>query len=84
MTVRTHPTFSETGKQAMSYCILILQVQFLSKILEWLKGVNKLPGTPAEGKLDANRIAVAGHSRGGKLAALHFGSGPTLTSGAQP
>jgi hypothetical protein len=55
--------------------VLDLQVHFLPKILEWLKGLNELPGTPALGKLDAGRIAVAGHSRGGKLAALHFASG---------
>ena len=54
-----------------------LQVQFLPRILEWLKEVNELPGTPAHGKLDASRVAVAGHSRGGKIAALHFASGDT-------
>jgi len=72
----------QSGGGFMEVLVDAIEVQFLSKILEWLKGVNKLPGTPAEGKLDANRIAVAGHSRGGKLAALHFGSGEKSIFGA--
>ena len=34
------------------------------------------PGGFAEGRLDLGRVGVAGHSRGAKLAALHFVGAP--------
>ena len=49
-----------------------VQLEFLDPLMAWLAEQNVAPGGFAEGKLDLNRVGVAGHSRGGKLAALHF------------
>lgn len=47
------------------------QLKFLDPLLAWLAEQNAATGGFAEGKLDLSRVGVAGHSRGGKLAALH-------------
>ena len=63
------------------------QLTFLGPLLDWLAEQNSTAGGFAEGRLDLDRVAVAGHSRGGKLATLHFASAglgfaqnPTLPS----
>ena len=52
------------------------QLTFLAPLLEWLEEQNATTGGFAGGMLDLDRLAVAGHSRGGKLATLHFASAP--------
>ena len=41
-------------------------------MLDKLREDSRDPGSPLHGRLDLARLAVAGHSRGGKLAALLF------------
>ena len=41
-------------------------------VLAWLATENARAGGFAEGLLDLGTVGVAGHSRGGKLAALHL------------
>ena len=48
------------------------QLTFLGPLIEWLGEQSSSAGGFAEGLLDLDRLAVAGHSRGGKLATLHF------------
>ena len=71
-------------RQALNCCTLVvdrnlcmsslLQLTFLSPLLDWLEEQNSTAGGFAEGLLDLTRLATAGHSRGGKLATLHFAS----------
>lgn len=46
---------------------VVLQLQWLPQIVEWAKTTKKLAG-----KLDWSLVATAGHSRGGKIAGLHY------------
>ena len=48
------------------------QVQYLEPLLEWLAHENASEDSRLHGMVDLDRIGVAGHSRGAKLAALHF------------
>lgn len=57
-----------------------LQLQFLPAILNWTAQLSDATGNPASGRLDTTRVAVAGHSRGGKLAALHYAHGEHLST----
>ena len=52
------------------------QVAFLDALLEKLQGDTRDKSSPLYHQLDLARLAVAGHSRGGKLAALHFARTP--------
>ena len=52
-----------------------MQAQFLGPLLDWLAAQNNDSSSPAHGMLDLKSVAVAGHSRGGKIAALHYASG---------
>lgn len=47
----------------------------MADIIAHLDMINKNMTSPAYKKLDLTRLAVAGHSRGGKMAALHFATG---------
>jgi hypothetical protein len=49
-------------------------VNFLDGILSWLADENQSKDSQLYGLLDFDRVAVAGHSRGAKLACLHFAS----------
>jgi hypothetical protein len=42
------------------------------KFIEQLKTVISNPTNPLYGKLDFNNMGAAGHSRGAKIAAMHF------------
>ncbi|CAL8467607.1 g7145 [Coccomyxa elongata] len=48
------------------------EVEFLDGILSWLADQNSSEGSRLFGLLNFDRIGVAGHSRGAKLACLHF------------
>lgn len=48
------------------------QAGFMLKFLEQLKLAAANPTNPLNGKLDLDNMGAAGHSRGGKIAALHF------------
>ena len=49
-----------------------MQLTFLEPLLSWLEARDTEPGGFAEGLLDLEVLGVVGHSRGGKLATLHF------------
>lgn len=53
------------------------EMPFVGEALKWLKAASSGDAAqPAlQGRADLNRLVVAGHSRGGKLAALHYSSG---------
>ena len=48
------------------------QMQCLEPLLAWLAEQNELTGSELHGCVALDRLGVAGHSRGAKLAALHF------------
>ena len=50
----------------------ILEVQAFKPFLSWVNSESKRPGSSLHGLIDTNKSFVAGHSRGGKLAALIF------------
>ena len=52
-----------------------LQLTFLAQIYDWLEKQQQQPGSDLTGALDLSNVALAGHSRGGKLAALQFANG---------
>lgn len=54
-----------------------LQLTFLGQIYEWLDKGRQQPDSVLAGALDLSNVALAGHSRGGKLAALQFANGMT-------
>ncbi len=53
---------------------LLPQLQFFPVLHAWMKKQTAAPAGFTAGQLDLGRLAAAGHSRGGKLAALHFAS----------
>ena len=57
--------------------MLHMQVRYLDGILEWLDQQNRDDASALHSIVDLTRIGTAGHSRGAKLACLHFaGSSP--------
>lgn len=48
------------------------QLQYFDTIVGWLREQSGAPGSFLHGLLDISKLAVAGHSRGGKLAGLLF------------
>lgn len=54
----------------MSQLLLYMQLPFLQLLTSWLETQPELKSL-----VDTDTIGVAGHSRGAKLAALHFASG---------
>mmetsp|Transcript_17881 Transcript_17881/g.53831 ORF Transcript_17881/g.53831 Transcript_17881/m.53831 type:complete len:582 (-) Transcript_17881:1836-3581(-) len=53
-----------------------VELQFFPVLLEWLGRHSAASAGFLAGQLDLDHLATAGHSRGGKLAALHFASRP--------
>ncbi|KAK9902260.1 hypothetical protein WJX75_009888 [Coccomyxa subellipsoidea] len=51
------------------------ELTFLGQIYEWLDKGRQQPDSVLAGALDLSNVALAGHSRGGKLAALQFANG---------
>lgn len=50
-----------------------MQLSCLEEILEtWLSDLVQDPQAPVYGKVDLTTILMTGHSRGAKLATLHF------------
>ena len=47
-------------------------MQCLEPLLAWLAEQNAAAGSQLHGRIALDRLGVAGHSRGAKLAALHF------------
>ena len=50
----------------------LVQVRYLDGLIEWLGKENQTSSSTLHGAVDTSRIAGAGHSRGAKLACLHF------------
>jgi pimeloyl-ACP methyl ester carboxylesterase len=58
------------------------ELSFLPALLAWARSSSATPGHFCHGCLDVGALCVAGHSRGGKLAALHFACSPELVRAA--
>lgn len=65
-------SYSQYTPLQCSVCVCKQQVAFLDGLLEKLQGDTRDESSPLYHQLDLARLGVAGHSRGGKLAALHF------------
>jgi predicted dienelactone hydrolase len=63
---------SDTLKAHVRVSMIACQVEYLDGLLGWLAERNGSVDSKLQGLLDLERIGVAGHSRGAKLAALHF------------
>ena len=50
----------------------LAQARYLHGLIEWLENENQKSSSTLYGAVDTDRIASAGHSRGAKLACLHF------------
>ena len=50
----------------------LVQVRYLDGLIKWLERENQTSSSTLHGTVDTARIASAGHSRGAKLACLHF------------
>lgn len=48
------------------------QAGFMLKFIDQLEAVAANPDNPLHGKLDFTNMGAAGHSRGAKIAAMHF------------
>lgn len=53
----------------------MVQMQFPSQIMDWMKVTARNPVSNLYQKFDFSRIAVAGHSHGGSLAAYAYANG---------
>lgn len=56
----------------LCFCSCVPQVGFLPYFLDVLRTAASNPTNPLHGKLDFNNMGAAGHSRGAKIAAMHF------------
>ena len=57
-------------------CTCALQLTFLSQIYNWLRQQqHQQPNGVLANNVDLKNVALAGHSRGGKLAALQYANG---------
>ena len=50
----------------------VKELECLICVLDWLAAEVVRPGSRVHGKVNLASVGIAGHSRGGKLAALHF------------
>lgn len=55
-----------------------VELQFLDPLLDWLKEENNKWGGFVHDIVDLSRLGLAGHSRGGKLSALHLSENPRV------
>lgn len=55
-----------------------MQLQFPIQVLNWLKFVSQNPASQFYNKFDFTRIAVTGHSRGGKISAYVYGKSTSI------
>jgi predicted dienelactone hydrolase len=53
----------------------VVQAGFMLKFVEQLQAVAENPNNPLHGKIDFINLGAAGHSRGAKIAAMHFAGG---------
>lgn len=51
---------------------MLAQLQYFDPIMAWLREQHEAPTGFLHGALDLAKLAVAGHSRGGKLAGLLY------------
>ncbi|KAK9865848.1 hypothetical protein WJX84_006247 [Apatococcus fuscideae] len=56
------------------------ELEYLDQILDWAQQQSLAGGSDLHGLLDLSRVGCVGHSRGGKLAALHFAGNPRVTA----
>jgi hypothetical protein len=56
-------------------CFVDVQLQFPIQVYNWLKFVSTNPASKFYNKFDFTRLAVTGHSRGGKISAFVYGKG---------
>lgn len=56
------------------------ELTYLQPLLDWLRTQGSAPASPLYGKADVARLATMGHSRGGKLAALHYAGRPDVAT----
>jgi acetyl esterase/lipase len=62
-----------------------MQLSALPQLLQWLSAQNDDSSNELlHNRLDMARVAVAGHSRGGKLAALQFAQGGRWSLNSSP
>ncbi|KAI8463622.1 MAG: Alpha/Beta hydrolase protein [Monoraphidium minutum] len=54
------------------------EMKYLKPLQVWLQGESADASSPLSGALDFSQQATAGHSRGGKLAALHMAAEPKV------
>ena len=77
MAIRPGPAASaEVSGTRIMFCYHceaeLVQVRYLDGLIEWLENENQKSSSTLHGAVDTDRIASAGHSRGAKLACLHF------------
>ncbi|CAD7699280.1 unnamed protein product [Ostreobium quekettii] len=55
-----------------------VEARYLGPLLDWLEDQHSTMGSFVNGLIDMDRLAVSGHSRGAKLAALHLTQNPEI------
>lgn len=77
-----HSTCAERWLHASDDCFMgALQLTFLIQIYKWLEGeIERQSDSILATSLDLEHVALAGHSRGGKLAALQYANGKSGSS----
>ena len=79
--IHHHAGPAETGPpEHIAACV---QLKYLGALVDWLARQDDTEGGRLSGLLDLGHIGVAGHSRGAKLAALHF-AGVSSSKTIQP
>jgi predicted dienelactone hydrolase len=70
----TNSTHQQKLLEGQQYCSFVMvQIECLGRILgTWLEEKIADPECELHGRIDTERMVIAGHSRGGKLAALQY------------